>query len=1147
MDYSNLETPNRRADTSNLQSQLNILKQTLDEAKLKEKKLTDELNSTKTKLKLTESQLMHSPKWSPSQKLDSDIQFIKATHQAEIKEIKAQLDEKDRKISTLKQKLMTSSPEITSFLRFVIQSVQQFIQEGTANDQSELISELYKILEDFRSYLTQDSSIFNFFGTLKNYIETLVKFNIQLTVLVSDTSEKDKLRKQSNVMERQLQNMLSDLNAKQEQNKSLDQSIKRIKDQYNELRKQNENLKQQLVAQAKSYEAVSAKLGNASGYKSPSKGNYSFTDDLKRIDKLMQYKEENDNLKEIISDFAEKALGFHTIATLSKGSTVSKQVFQNVLSKISNYEKQLKQVSSIFQLDPLTIESIVPDVQSAYNAMKQEIDNNQDTSAQLAKITKDLNAQIQDLQQENLQKDQIIRKLKQSVDKNKQIMSQSEQEKNKILDNNNKISKEFVETSKKFQKQVTDLQNELEKSKQTIQKQSNKINTLNSMVETQKMRSDQNEQIISEIKQENKKLAKQNNDLTQQNRKLSINYNQNKTFTQKLNDEVVELTKFRAKTHSLQEDNTKLNEKIKKANDKITYLSSELQKSKEILDALVQKVQKNKQQITDLRNENKSLKTNSTQQTNEINIQSERYNNIVTELAETSKELKEAKEHNTELQQSIVEGRQKIESLQNTINIMQTQYTSASKKINKLEANNKEISNSQQEAQQRELSLKADLNQAQSEIQRLTSEYNALNDRLKSQTEELLQLHESDVSGKIAKEELRSTKEQLSNLKKELDQKNSALDDLNHNIANQLSENQNLRQEIDQITNENEQLREAIDQRDTFLTNLKDKRKESKLLKKALKDSENKLSSASEEINKLSKDLSTVKNQYNQDMRTMQKEIQDLTKQNDSKSQKIVELKIQLTNSTEENKYNTRMSKEDKQAIEKLTQELTVLRDTTIKKKLYEDLQDKMKKLQRENLELSAQVSERDATIVVSNQRSKDLDDIRSLYNNEHSSLLQIKSLVQSIHKYFRTTRNMTIKDAYQKLQSLFDFFSLTTIDSSLLFTPNRYRICQGRSYDIGTTEEGELFTERHMSLLMQIIETLEKFQIVTISLRKQMPLYNRIALVSSAINEVLSHYEYLEKDKNRLESIVKKQHSALCTATKETRSPMSSPSKFNY
>ena len=56
----------------------------------------------------------------------------------------------------------------------------------------------------------------------------------------------------------------------------------------------------------------------------------------------------------------------------------------------------------------------------------------------------------------------------------------------------------------------------------------------------------------------------------------------------------------------------------------MSYLTSENEKSRQLLDAFAEKVTKCKKNIADLKAENKALKSNTKQQSTEINIHTER-------------------------------------------------------------------------------------------------------------------------------------------------------------------------------------------------------------------------------------------------------------------------------------------------------------------------------------------------------------------------------------------------------------------------------------------------------------------------------------------------------------------------------------------
>ena len=63
---------------------------------------------------------------------------------------------------------------------------------------------------------------------------------------------------------------------------------------------------------------------------------------------------------------------------------------------------------------------------------------------------------------------------------------------------------------------------------------------------------------------------------------------------------------------------------------------------------------------------------------------------------------------------------------------------------------------------------KIDIEKLSTDLESVNTENTALNERLKNQTSEMLALHESDVKGKIANEELRTTKDQLQKLKNDM-------------------------------------------------------------------------------------------------------------------------------------------------------------------------------------------------------------------------------------------------------------------------------------------------------------------------------------------------------------------------------------------
>ena len=97
--------------------------------------------------------------------------------------------------------------------------------------------------------------------------------------------------------------------------------------------------------------------------------------------------------------------------------------------------------------------------------------------------------------------------------------------------------------------------------------------------------------------------------------------------------------------------------------------------------------------------------------------------------------------------------------------------------------------------------------------------------------------------------------------------------------------------------------------------------------------------------------------------------------------------------------------------------------NTTVKKAVLEQVQEKLNNAEQEVLKLRTAVSEKGTTITITNQRTRDFEDSKTKYNKEHSTVLQVKSAVQSLNQCLRSSGRVTIDNIIEQIQPLFDVF----------------------------------------------------------------------------------------------------------------------------
>lgn len=1131
---------NQDNDITELKSKYMQLSKMYDDTQRNSKMLEDELESTKTKLKASESQLMRSPKWSPSQKHESEIQFIKARHQAELDSLNTKLYEKEQEIDELKRKCCTNNPDITSFITFATKSIQFSIERGTSNDQKELISQYEATLHDFQSFLTQASSLQRFFQTMKSLIKVLVDTNVSLS------SQKQE-REASHVfsLEKCVTSFENDLNSKnqeisqiKESNSRLSYTVSELRDQLTVACTERDSFKNQCNLQTTSINELVQKLNSISP-SSPSKFKLSsdFFDSYKRIDNsintLIRSKEENETYKSIFSDFISKSLGITNIP-------VSAQAFDKVLDKLNSQNDALQSIASSLSIKYTTNEQLCREVSEIYTSIVSSQSKSDKAYSQLTQVVNDLTQNLSDGEKQIRELEQKVKTYKESNDKyineNKMLTLQRDS----AISQSEKQTKDYCTKESSYNNQIELLNKTITSQKNEIERRKAEIDELNLQISDFTIKNKNLEDIIENLRNDTQRMSAQIQDVLTKNNTQAALIKEQKFTIDSANKQLEAFVIVKTESNKAHQENISLQSKLSSYETQNKSLHQHNTKLKNILNQFTEKIKENKTQIAELKNENEKLRSSVADLETELSSQTSNYQSLVEELNSFTQEMTKMKEDNSSLKSNLSTATQKLKESELNNSSLKNQVDIAASQIATLNSEKETLITNLKARESSENSLREELGKTQSSLESMKSINAVQLSQLESLRSDMLKLHESDAEGQLAIEDLKKSKEIIKKQATEIDTCRDKISECESRILQLKSDLDKLTLSNSSIDNENKNLKKMIDDRDKLIESLRTKTAETSQLSSRLESTASQLEDTRSRLKHLTSQFNDINRVRSNEIQDSQTAIAKLTHLVDRKNAKISELKSLLKQAVFENSQLIHRN-EVLAETSMRNQYDTISNNNTIDRSEYENLKNQLESAKQALAEAETALTDKDRQISQIMSQRKSLNRDNEMIDSVRNIVNRIRSICSS--------QDFSADTVISNLPPLFEIFGFSpNIRKSSLNRTRRSFVLQSRQVFSLFKDDVDIFTKNDHMLLSQVITKLLQLP-STKTLNRKVTSANssvgeKLSSILMIIEGIKSQFDQMEANQRRLDSIVSSQHSAIVKMNEFIRSPASSPMK---
>lgn len=487
-------------DKSQLQQILVETRQTLSEIRQHELLLKDELESTKTKLRMTESQLQNAPRWMSADIESSEIQFLKARNKVEIEALQTKLLEKDKEIEKLKKELIPRSfPSL--FIQTAINSIEFFSQNQYILKYAKTNSQFSILLQKFQNFSSSNYSIDTLLHEIQNLIELLITTSNETfesfeheVIFANESTHVNQINQTNQI--KQLETELSEMMAK---NMKLQNEMSNIRNDYLFL--------------------TNRLLGYSSSQADYKKINSS-------VDKLLRFKDENDKIKQSIALLQKQILDSSQEISINI-------IFERILDKFKEYQNGYRRISKAFNLHDSNTNDLINKILEKHTSLQLETSELSKTYDKLAKSANSMRDQIKLLQNQlkNREKESIIvqSEVEKQITTKQMKIDTLENKLSDLLQKSNEIRINFeqslreIEDSNKYaitsRKEILDLTEENKNLKHQIELMETRLKSYS----TQSDKISSYEKQISGLQQTINSLTNQIEIL--QNTKIENNYN----------------------------------------------------------------------------------------------------------------------------------------------------------------------------------------------------------------------------------------------------------------------------------------------------------------------------------------------------------------------------------------------------------------------------------------------------------------------------------------------------------------------------------------------------------------------------------------------------------------------------------------------
>lgn len=546
-------------DKTQLQQILIETRQTLSEIKKNEMQLKDELESTKAKLKLAESQLQNSPRWMSTDVESSEIRFLRARNKVEIETLQSKILEKDKEIERLKKEMIPKSNS-SILLKSVITSIQNLKINQSFIKLTKSNPSILLLLNKLTSISSESASFDETFQTFRDIFDSLSNVFVSI-----------------------------DRDSKHSEDILQYAQLKSLESQISEINSKNSNLQNELSSQRNQFLIIANKLYGTTYQNDINQNDYQKI--ISAIDKLLKYKDDNAKLTQQLNDLKINVLNTHD-------DVPSKYIFEKVVEKFHEYKIGYQRISQALNLQESNVDDIISYILNRHTDLQLETSKLSHTYDQLAASTSSMREQIRLLQIQ----------LSNSERQKAMLQSEFRTESERNIQNRKEISTK----QGKIDQLENQLANLLEKSAEVRSSFEQNLRA----IENANMEAQSSKDLNNRLNLENKSLKSENKSLKDQ---LDAAVSSMESFKKKLRESEDEISRIREKlgnaageVRSVQEKSENelktLREKEQEYKAQLKDAANEMKTSQNLMKKLAEKSEKQNQRIIKLKLMNKQLK-----------------------------------------------------------------------------------------------------------------------------------------------------------------------------------------------------------------------------------------------------------------------------------------------------------------------------------------------------------------------------------------------------------------------------------------------------------------------------------------------------------------------------------------------------------